>query len=54
MLFVFSKEKIISFAIAFSTIAILLLISATSMKQTETIPTSSNVNMLKRNIIYGD
>lgn len=42
MLFVLNKEKIISYMIAFSTVAVLLCISVVSLRETETIQTSSN------------
>ena len=42
MLFVLSKEKILSYVIAFSTVAILIGISAVSTQDNNTIETAGN------------
>ncbi len=42
MLFVLSKEKILSYLVAFSTVAILIGVSAISTINNNTIETSSN------------
>ena len=62
MFFVFNKEKIISFTIAFSTVAILLLISAVTIQQPENITASSSTiimqnrdnQSIQKNIICGE
>ena len=43
MLFVLSKEKILSYIVAFSTVAILIGVSAISTTKNNTIETSSKV-----------
>ena len=55
MFFVLNKEKIISYMIAFSTVAVLLCISAVNVKEQDTLQTSSNSIDAKTNkIIYGE
>lgn len=46
MLFVFSKEKIISYIIAFSTVLILLVIGMMDQNQTKTVQTSTNIRQV--------
>lgn len=59
MLFVLNKEKIISYVIAFSTVAIILCLSVVSLKEPKTIHTSSNsiqqnTENKTNKIIYGE
>ncbi len=55
MLIVFSKEKILSYFIAFSTVALLLCLSTANTQNQNTIETSSNKtgynNVVSQNII---
>lgn len=56
MLFVVCKEKIISYVIALSTVAILLCIASINFREPEAVQTSSNsINQtIKKNIIQGE
>ena len=56
MLVVFTKEKIISYFIAFSTVATLICVSMVNINRKETIETSSNLttDIETKNVIYGE
>ena len=49
MLFIFSKEKILSYVIAFSTVAILIGISTLGTKRQDTAQASANI--IKNNTV---
>lgn len=54
MFFIINKDKIISYLVAFSTVIVLLVISATSIQKPETAAVSSSEAITKHNIICGE
>ena len=54
MFFIINKDKIISYLVAFSTVIVLLVISATSIRNHETATVSSSEAITKHNIICGE